>query len=296
MTTRINRLGPANATGALEKIYSSDYTTAFFWGVGEGSMEGKIKAAVVQFTIAMGDIDRNLAYVRSALVRLAQQGVELAVLPEMWGTGFAYKELNALAKRTPEVVEELTRLSADHGMVIVGSLPEPHGDKVFNTAYVLDRGRLAGGYRKMHLFSLMGEDRSLDSGDTFLVADTSLGKVGVMICYDIRFPELARRLTLEGAQIIVVPGEWPKPRQDHWRTILRARAMENQLFVVAANACGVMGKLDFFGGSLILGPKGELLAEGGYEPCELVAELDPAEMAQWRAQITCLKDRRPDCY
>jgi predicted amidohydrolase len=181
-------------------------------------------------------------------------------------------------------------------MVIVGSLPEAHGDKVFNTAYLLDRGSVAGTYRKMHLFSLMGEDRSLDSGDSILVADTSVGRVGVMICYDLRFPELARRLAVEGAEIIVVPGEWPKPREDHWRTLLRARAIENQLFVIAANCCGVVGKLDFFGESLILGPKGEILAEAGNQPGEPSALLDPAEMERWRESITCFKDRRPDCY
>ena len=259
-------------------------------------MQKSIKAAALQFNIALGDIDKNLSHVTATLSRLAREGVELAVLPEMWSCGFAYRELNQLAKRTPELVERLKALSAELSMTIVGSLPEPHGEKVFNTAYVLDRGAVAGSYRKMHLFSLMGEDRHLDSGDSILLADTSVGKIGVMICYDLRFPELARRLAVEGADIIVVPGEWPKPREEHWRTLLRGRAIENQLFVVAANACGVIGKLDFFGSSLILGPKGEILAEGGYENCEPTALLDPAEMAQWRASITCFKDRRPDCY
>ena len=255
-----------------------------------------IKAAALQFNIALADIDKNLSHVTATLSRLAQEGVQLAVLPEMWSCGFAYRELNQLAKRTPELVERLKALSADLCMTIVGSLPEPHGEKVFNTAYVVDRGTVAGSYRKMHLFSLMGEDRHLDSGDSILLADTSVGKIGVMICYDLRFPELARRLAVDGADIIVVPGEWPKPREEHWRTLLRARAIENQLFVVAANACGVIGKLDFFGSSLILGPKGEILAEGGYEECEPTALLDPAEMVQWRESITCFKDRRPDCY
>ncbi|MBJ6725619.1 carbon-nitrogen family hydrolase [Geomesophilobacter sediminis] len=259
-------------------------------------MDRKIKAAAVQFTIALGEIEKNLEQAKSALARLAKQQVELVVLPEMWATGFSYKDLNRLAQKTPEVVAEIARLSADYGMVIVGSLPEPHGEKVYNTSYVADRGQIVGSYRKMHLFSLMGEDRSLDAGDAAVVVPTSVGSIGLMICYDIRFPELARRLTLDGASIIAVPGEWPKPRQDHWRTILRARAMENQLFVIAANACGVTGKLDFFGDSLVLGVKGEILGEGGYEPGEVVAELDPAEMLSWRGQITCLKDRRPDCY
>lgn len=259
-------------------------------------MKRQIKAAAVQFNIKLADIDANMEYVRKALARLADAGVQLAVLPEMWSCGFAYRELNELARRTPEVVEEMGRLSAKYGMVLVGSLPEPDGDKVCNTAYVMDRGELAGKYRKIHLFSLMNEGRSFTGGDSWLVADTSLGRIGVVICYDLRFPELARRLAVEGAEILVVPAEWPKPRDEHWRTLLRARAIENQLFVVAANCCGVMGKLDFFGASLIIGPKGELLAEGGYENCELTALLNFAELENWRQQITCFPDRKPEFY
>ena len=259
-------------------------------------MKREIKAAAVQFTIKLGDIDANVEYVRNALARLAGEGVQLAVLPEMWSCGFAFRELNELARRTPEVVEEMGRLSAEFGMVLVGSLPEPDGDRVCNTAYVLDRGELVGKYRKIHLFSLMNEDRSFSGGDSWLVADTHLGRIGVFICYDLRFPELARRLAVEGAEILVVPGEWPKPREEHWRTLLRARAIENQLFVIAANCCGVIGKLDFFGSSLIIGPKGELLAAGGYENCEPTALLDFAEMENWRQQITCFRDRKPQYY
>ena len=259
-------------------------------------MNRTIKAASVQFTIRLGDIDANVEYVRGAVARLAAQGCTLAVLPEMWSCGFAYRELNSLARRTPEVVEEMGRLSAEYGMVLVGSLPEPDGDKVCNTAYVLDHGRLAGKYRKIHLFSLMNEDRSFTGGDAWLVTDTSAGRLGVIICYDLRFPELTRRLAVEGAEILVVPGEWPKPREEHWRALLRARAIENQCFVVSANCCGVVGKLDFFGSSLIVGPKGELLAEGGYEQGEPLAELDFTAMQNWRDQIPCFRDRKPELY
>jgi len=259
-------------------------------------MKREVKAAAVQFNIKLGDIDANVAHVREALARLAGQGCQLAVLPEMWSCGFAYKTLNELAKRTPEVVEEMGRLSREYGMVLVGSLPEPDGDRVCNTAYLFDQGNLAGKYRKIHLFSLMDEDRSFTGGDSWLVADTSVGRIGVFICYDLRFPELARRLAVEGADILVVPGEWPKPRDYHWRTLLLARAMENQLFVVAANCCGPVGKLDFFGMSLIIGPKGEILAEGGYENCEPLATLDFATMENWRQQITCFQDRKPQYY
>ena len=259
-------------------------------------MKREVKAAVIQFNIKLGDIDANVSHVREALARLADQGCQLAVLPEMWSCGFAYRELVELAKRTPEVVEEMGRLSRQYGMVLVGSVPEPDGDRVCNTAYLLDRGNLAGKYRKIHLFSLMNEDRAFHGGDSWLVADTSAGRVGVIICYDLRFPELTRRLAVEGAEIIVVPGEWPKPREEHWRALLKARAIENQLFVVAANCCGITGKLDFFGSSLIIGPKGEFLAAGGYDNCELFASLDFAEMESWRQQITCFQDRKPEYY
>lgn len=259
-------------------------------------MHRTVTAAAVQFTVRLGDIDANVAYVRDALARLADKGCRLAVLPEMWSCGFAYRELNELARRTPEVVEEMGRLSAQYDMVLVGSLPEPDGDKVCNTAYVLDRGQLAASYRKIHLFSLMNEDRAFTAGDRWCVVETSVGRLGVIICYDLRFPELTRRLALEGAEVLIVPGEWPKPREEHWRALLRGRAIENQFFVVSANCCGVVGKLDFFGSSLIVGPKGELLAEGGYEQGEPLATLDFTAMENWRQQIPCFRDRRPELY
>ncbi len=259
-------------------------------------MSRSVKTAAVQFNISLGEIEPNLLHVRRELERLAGEGVRLVLLPEMWATGFAYKGLNELAQRTDGLVGELSELSQQYGMVIVGSLPEPHDNKVYNTAYVLDRGELKGKYRKIHLFSLMQEDRSFDAGDSWLLVETSVARLGVFICYDLRFPELARRLAVEGAEVLVVPGEWPKPRQEHWRTLLRARAIENQLFVVAANCCGMVGKLDFFGMSMIIDPKGELLAEAGYAPESIVASIDFDAMAAWREQIPCFNDRKPECY
>jgi omega-amidase len=255
-----------------------------------------IQAAAIQFNVKQGDVDANLTYVREALHRVAAQGATLAVLPEMWSSGFSYRDLNQLALRTEGILEELLALSRKLKLVIVGSMPEPNGDKVFNTVYVADNGILAGTYRKIHLFSLLGEDRAFSGGDSWLLADTSLGKIGVIICYDLRFPELSRRLAVEGAQVICVPAQWPKPRQEHWRTLLRARAIENQLFVVACNACGTIGKLDFFGMSMIINPKGELLSEAGESEGEINAPLDMQVMTDWRAQIPCFNDRKPESY
>lgn len=257
----------------------------------------EITTAAIQFAVQQGDIAANLAHAREALARVAAQGAQLAVLPEMWSTGFAYKNLTDLARQTEAVVAELQELSARHKLVIVGSQPESSGDgRVFNTAHVVDNGRIAAIYRKIHLFSLLGEDRAFKGGNGWCLAETSLGKIGVIICYDLRFPELSRRLALEGARLICVPAQWPKPRQEHWRTLLRARAIENQLYVVAANACGLIGKLDFFGMSMIVNPKGELLAEASEQQGEIVAPLSWEAMDDWRSQIPCFGDRKPEFY
>ncbi len=259
-------------------------------------MEKNLQVAAIQFKITLGEIDQNLTKVEAALDRVAKQDAKLAVLPEMWSAGYDYKRLARHAVDTPRVIEAICRLSAEHQMVVVGSLPEALDGKIFNTAYVVDCGKVLDTYRKLHMFSTMGEDRFLSPGNHSLVVSTSVGRLGIAICYDLRFPELFRKMALEGAEIICLPAEWPKPRQEHWRTLLRARAMENQLFLIATNCCGIQGRLDFFGMSLLLSARGEVLAEGGETDIELVAMFDYQEMVDYREQIRCYDDRRPEVY
>jgi len=255
-----------------------------------------LTAAAIQFNIALGDVESNLAKAEAAIRRVAVQGAKLAVLPEMWSTGYDYPQLEVLSEQTPGVVERLAELSRELGLTLVGSLAEKREGKLYNTAYVIDAGAVKGSYSKLHLFSTMREDRYLHSGDRTLVVDTAAGRLGLAICYDLRFPELFRKLALEGAEIFCLPAEWPKPRQEHWRTLIRARAIENQMFMVAANCCGVQGKLDFFGMSLLVSAWGEILAEGGEVDSELVATFDFAQMEEYRARIDCFHDRRPEIY
>jgi len=259
-------------------------------------MDNHLKVAAVQFNIALGDVDRNLEKALAGLERVRDRDARLAVLPEMWSTGYDYKHLPRLAEETPRVLEAVSALAGREGMVVVGSLPEKAEGKIYNTAYVVDGGRLVASYRKLHLFSTMGEDRFLTAGDQSRVIPTSVGRLGVAICYDLRFPELFRKLALEGAEILCIPAEWPKPRQEHWRTLLRARAIENQLFVAAANCCGPQGKLDFFGMSMLLSSRGDVLAEGEETDTELTAVFDLEEMIAYRSQIRCFHDRRPEIY
>ena len=259
-------------------------------------MEHTIGVAAIQFNVSFGEVETNLQQALAGLRRARAQECRLAVLPEMWSSGYDYKRLPALAAQTPRILGELQRLTEELDMVVVGSLAEQDNDKLYNTAFVVDRGQTVGSYRKLHLFSTMGEDRFLAAGDRTLVVPTSAGRLGVAICYDLRFPEQFRKLALEGAEIICVPAEWPKPRQDHWRTLLRARAIENQLFIAATNCCGLQGKLDFFGMSMLIAPRGEVLAEAGDTPTEITASFRFEEMANYRYQIPCFRDRRPKVY
>ena len=259
-------------------------------------MSKHLRAAAIQFNIELGYIDANIDKAFAALRRVADRGARLAVLPEMWSCGYDYRNLTELAGETPRVLEELQEECGKLNLVTVGSLPELDGGAIYNTAYVIDRGELLAAYRKLHLFSTMREDKFLASGNEALVADTSVGRLGLAICYDLRFPELFRKLALDGAEIVCLPAEWPKPRQEHWNTLLRARAIENQYFVVAANCCRVQGKLDFFGMSQLISPLGNILQLAAEEDTELVADFDFAEMDKYRAQIDILADRRADIY
>ena len=259
-------------------------------------MNRTVLVSAVQFNISLGDVSSNRNKVSTALRTLADKGVRLAVLPEMWSTGYDYRHLAELATQTPAILDDLRQQTANLGLVVVGSLPELTDGKLYNTAYVVDTGKIVGSYRKLHLFSTMREDKYLHAGNKSLVVKTSAGPIGVAICYDLRFPELFRKLALEGAEILCIPAEWPKPRGEHWQTLLRARAIENQFFVVAANCCRVQGKLDFCGLSRIISPLGTILAAAAEEDTELVAECDFAEMVKYREQINILNDRRADIY
>lgn len=259
-------------------------------------MSKHLRAAAVQFNIELGYIDANIDKAFAALRRIAAKGARLAVLPEMWSCGYDYRNLTELARETPRVLEELQEECRKLKLVTVGSLPELDDGSIYNTAYVIDQGELIAGYRKLHLFSTMREDKFLASGQRAMVAETSVGRLGLAICYDLRFPELFRKLALEGAEIVCLPAEWPKPRQEHWKTLLRARAIENQYFVIAANCCGIQGKLDFFGLSQLISPLGNLLQLADEAETELVADFDFAEMESYRAQIDILADRRADIY
>jgi len=256
-----------------------------------------IRAAVIQFDIRSGEVESNLKIAKQRIVALADQGVQLVLLPEMWSTGFANERLKELSETTPGILEGLSRVAKKLHLTIIGSLPEKKGTGVYNTAYVIDRdGSIAGTYRKIHLFSPTREERYFRPGRRAVVSKTSLGPIGLMICYDLRFPELCRSLALRGAKMVAVMAEWPAERVAHWEVLLKARAIENQLFILGANRCGSDGDLSYAGHSRIISPFGEVVARAGKRPITISATIDLCVVERARKQIPCLKERMPEAY
>jgi predicted amidohydrolase len=249
--------------------------------------------------IALGQVEHNLATARAMIAEAARRGSDVVVLPELWST--AYDLENAATHAAPMeagIFAQTAALAAEFQIHIVGSClsliaPGRYG----NTAVLFGPdGRILGSYTKLHLFSLMNEERYLTPGERPALVATPWGLVGMAICYDLRFPELFRNYALAGARIIFLPSEWPQPRLAHWQTLLRARAIENQLYFVACNRVGVTDSYEFFGRSAIIDPWGEAVIEGGEDQALLTAEIDLAEVNRVRARIPVLDDRRPDIY
>ena len=246
-------------------------------------------AGFLQFDVQLGEPEANLAAVRAGLARLAPGGPGVIVLPELWSCGFAYERLPHFALQTVEMLEELQRLAGQYGIYLAGSLPEEVltevGGTIYNTLYIVGPTGVAGSIRKQHLFAPMAEDRHFRAGDNPQPVETGLGLVAGLVCYDLRFPELAKTQAGVGAGLMVVSAQWPKARREQWRTLAMARAIENQIFVVACNRCGITGKTEFGGHSLVVGPDGAVLAEAGAEPDGAWLEIDPAGMRELRQRF-----------
>jgi len=257
-----------------------------------------IIAGVLQIDIKIGDIDANLASVVNGIHRLGKKGAQLTVLPELWSCGFDNPgELIKQAWKTPQTIEALSALAKKHRMIIAGSLPEKSGDSLYNTMVVIDKdGTVAGQYRKMHLFSFIDEDKVFSAGNQAIVCSTSCGPIGLMICYDLRFPELCRSLALAGARMVIVSAQWPKARIHHWNILLQARAIENQIFIVASNRVGKEGDLVFNGHSQIISPDGKVLACVIDQTAETTARINFNEIDIMRKNFNCLKERVPSAY
>ncbi len=248
------------------------------------------QAGFIQFDVVYGAWQENLATVRRCLADLQPGPHSLIVLPELWASGFAYDRLPELSGLTPTILTAIQQEAQKYQCLIAGSLLEhdPESDSFHNTLCISGPGGLCGSYRKQQLFAPMHEDRYFQPGNRPAPVLTELGPLACLVCFDLRFPELSRQQVGLGAKLILVSAQWPAARKDHWRTLLKARAIENQAFVVGCNRCGVTGNISFAGGSVIIDPNGEILAEADDQPQASLARLDQNLVGAVRARFNTI--------
>ncbi|MEU3849270.1 carbon-nitrogen family hydrolase [Streptomyces sp. NPDC029554] len=255
-----------------------------------------MRASVIQIAVDEGESVESRRRRAASLVR-DQAGADLVVLPELWTTGaFAYDAFGTEAEPLEgPTYEAMAKAASDAGVWLhAGSIPERDPDgPLYNTSLVFSpSGDLAAAYRKIHRFGFdKGEAVLMGAGGELVTVRLPTTTLGLATCYDLRFPELFRGLVDAGAETLVVSAGWPERRRSHWTLLARARAVENQSFVLACATAGTHAGVPQSGHSIVVDPWGEVLAEAGADEEVLTVEFDPGKVATTREQFPALKDR-----
>jgi len=267
----------------------------------------QLRIAIIQSAVS-ADKQRNLAGIETALQNLAAQKPDLVLLPEMFCCPYQASLFPAYAEAEGgDTWRRLAAMAAGHRIYLAaGTVPEIDQGRVYNTAYIFNRqGQMIGKHRKMHLFDIniscgqyFRESDTLTPGDEATVFTTEFGRIGLCICYDLRFPELARRMVDLGAQVILVPGAFNMTTGPaHWELLFRARALDNQVFMAgAAPARDMAASYHSWGHSLLVDPWGTVLQQLDEKSGYLCGELDLGQVDRVRAELPVLAHRRQDLY
>ena len=253
-----------------------------------------MRVASIQMSVVEGDKEKTVA---KALAYIAQAGrADLVILPEIWNVGFMSfdRYVSAAEDRHGPTLTALRKAADKHQIYLhTGSFVEKDNGAFYNSSYLIaPTGELIANYRKIHLFGHNSkETQILTPGREVVVADTPLGKIGMATCYDLRFPELFRRMAEQGAQLLLICSAWPYPRLEHWIIFNRARALENQCFLVSANSVGPNQGTTFVGHSMMVNPWGVILASGGDEEVIITSEIELEDVAAIRAKFSAYNDR-----
>lgn len=258
-----------------------------------------MKITVLQCELTLCDVSKNFKIVEDAIKNAAKENSDVVVLPELWDVSFFPKNVRKLAdidgNRTKKFLGELSK--EQNINIVGGSVANIIGDKLFNTCYIFDRnGKEVGMYNKVHLFSPSGEHEIFSAGDELVTFELDGVKCGVSICYDVRFVEWVRMNALEDIEIFFLPAAWPDKRIVHWDTLNRARAIENQMFVVCVNSLGKAYDAKFGGHSAIIDPWGEYIVRPTEDIGNFTGEVDLSVIKGIRESINVFRDRRPELY
>ena len=260
----------------------------------------RVKICCVQMDVCAAEPEQNFARAEELIRESAKSRPDVILLPELWNTGFAPKAIDPMqadedGARTKALCGSLAKeLGAN---IVAGSVLAKKGDALLNTAYVFNRlGDCVAEYDKTHLFSLSGEGESYAAGDRLVTFPLDGVTCGILICYDLRFPELCRALALDGAKILFIPAEWRKVATKQMRALLDARAIENQVFAALCNGCGEAFGAEFGGNSAIVDPLGNVLAQAGEKEEIIFSSIDLEAQKRIREELPVFLDRRPELY
>ena len=267
-------------------------------------MKDKIKLALAQISSTRENKEANLQKIETLTCKAKEQGADLAIFPEMSLTGYVVRDqFYELAETIPgPTVEKVEALAKKTGMHVIFGMPELSEKTkatVFNTAVLVGPKGLIGKYRKMYLpnHSVFEEKRYFRPGYETAAFQTDLGNIGLCICYDIFFPEVLRLTRLKGAQLIVCISASPAVRRSYFETLTCARAIENTAYLAYVNLAGVQDGLQFWGGSRLVSPTGDLLAKAKYDEEDFVTcEVDYSDLRTAETFIPTLKDLRPELF
>ncbi len=257
-----------------------------------------VRVSAIQLDVGVDETtDERIARTIKMVREEAREGADVVLLPEMWLRGwFDFDHYAEIGQSVDGPIgEAMLALAKEAGVVLVaGSIVERDGDKLYNTALVYDPdGKRLATYRKVHLFSYQEarEADVLSAGHDVVTFEALGANIGLTICYDLRFPEIYRQQVDKGAELLLIVSAWPYPRVDAWRTLLQARAIENQAALAACNAAGKQSAYPYAGHSAVYDPWGERIAELDEKPGILRAEIDLDAVREARESFPPLKDR-----
>jgi len=262
----------------------------------------KFKVSQIQLDIEYKNPFRNREKIEKLIKEASKNDPDIIVFPETFTTGYSEEIFHNIDKYSEyedgETITLLKRLASKYKVwLVAGSIIEKDNGGTYNTIFLIDRdGNIAGKYRKMHLYSAMDEDAAFKNGKLMPVFETEFGKIALMTCYDIRFVELSRSYALKGAEAIIIVSNFPNPKLNHWRVLLQARAIENQIYIIACNRVGSAGKSSYFGHSLIIDPWGEIVNEGDDRETIIFGDIDFERVKEIRKIIPMYYDRQPESY
>ena len=261
-----------------------------------------MKVATAQISCALGDFDAKLRKIRDFVARAKKSGAEFVVFPEMIDTGYSMPVIQKHARSWKDgAIGEIQKIAKENAIAIICGVSDREGESIFNgQVFVNAKGEILAKYRKTHLVTAapLDERVCLSSGNEFVTGKIDNFKVGLSICYDLRFPEMARSLVVKhGVNVIVNSSAWPVVRAEHLRILAVARAVENQSYFIIANRVGTDDGVTFCGGSMIVDPGGKILAAASPDREELIqAEIFADAIAQVRDLVRVFDHRRPELY